>query len=154
MTKPTDMQSLFEAGAGNNDFLSAGKVEETTGLCLSGGGYRAMLYHAGALRALNEHGLLPSLAEIASVSGGSITAGALACAWPKLLFASDDRATNFEGEFVDRVISMAGQAIDIKASLIALLPGRTAADAIASAYDRYLFDGASLQDLPDFPRFT
>ena len=44
-------------------------------LCLSGGGYRAMLFHVGALWRLNELGLLPRLDRVSSVSGGSITAG-------------------------------------------------------------------------------
>ena len=45
-----DIQSLFEAHPHADDFITAGKVEDTIGLCLSGGGYRAMLYHAGALK--------------------------------------------------------------------------------------------------------
>lgn len=47
-------------------------------LCLSGGGYRAMLFHLGALWRLNEWGYLPQLNRISSVSGGSITAAVLA----------------------------------------------------------------------------
>lgn len=48
------------------------------GLCLSGGGFRATLFHMGALRRLNELGVLSKLETISSVSGGSITAAALA----------------------------------------------------------------------------
>ncbi len=50
------------------------------GLCLSGGGYRATLFHLGALLRLNELGLLArsELRTISSVSGGSITAAHLA----------------------------------------------------------------------------
>lgn len=50
------------------------------GLCLSGGGFRATLFHMGALRRLNELGVIPRLETISSVSGGSITAAALATA--------------------------------------------------------------------------
>src|SRR5258708_12082538 len=46
-------------------------------LCLSGGGYRAMLFHLGTLWRLNELGYLPKLDRISSVSGGSITAALL-----------------------------------------------------------------------------
>lgn len=46
-----------------------------TGLCLSGGGYRAMLFHVGSLWRLNQAGFLPKLNRVSSVSGGSITAG-------------------------------------------------------------------------------
>src|SRR5215470_5372477 len=47
-------------------------------LCLSGGGYRAMLFHVGVLWRLNELGWLARLDRVSSVSGGSITAGVLA----------------------------------------------------------------------------
>src|SRR6266508_165351 len=45
------------------------------GLCLSGGGYRAMVFHAGVLWRLNQAGYVRKLDRISSVSGGSITAG-------------------------------------------------------------------------------
>ena len=55
-------------------------------LALSGGGYRATLFHLGALRRLNELGLLTVLDHVSSVSGGSIIAAHLATAfdpWPE-----------------------------------------------------------------------
>lgn len=39
------------------------KPEKGMALCLSGGGYRAMLFHAGVLWRLNELGFLPKLKE-------------------------------------------------------------------------------------------
>src|SRR3989442_10811401 len=60
--------------------------EDGIGLCLSGGGYRAMLFHVGALWRLNELGYLPKLTRISSVSGGSITAGVLGMNWKQLRF--------------------------------------------------------------------
>lgn len=48
------------------------------GLCLSGGGYRAALFHLGALRRLNELDVLRQLRTVSSVSGGSIAAAHLA----------------------------------------------------------------------------
>ena len=154
MTGAHDIQSLFCARADSGDLLQAGKLEDGIGLCLSGGGYRAMLYHVGALRRLNELGLLSRLAEIASVSGGSITAGVLACAWDQLAFNELGCARNFEAEVSQPIIRMAGVGIDVMAILTGLMPGRSAADGIAAAYDRHLFHGAGLQDLPDSPRFT
>lgn len=71
-----------------------------TGLCLSGGGYRAMLFHAGVLWRLNEIGMLSKLARISSVSGGSITAGVLAHKWRNLSFEPSGVATNFEPEVI------------------------------------------------------
>jgi NTE family protein len=52
------------------------------GLCLSGGGFRATLFHLGALRRLNELGVLArdDFRTVASVSGGSIAAAVLATA--------------------------------------------------------------------------
>jgi len=47
-------------------------------LCLSGGGYRAALFHLGATRRLHELGILPQVRSISSVSGGSILAAFLA----------------------------------------------------------------------------
>jgi hypothetical protein len=48
------------------------QLEEGIALCLSGGGYRAMLFHLGGLWRLNELGHLPKLARVSSVSGGSV----------------------------------------------------------------------------------
>ena len=58
------------------DDVPAGS-EDGVALSLSGGGYRAMVFHVGALYRLNEIGLLGKLARVSSVSGGSITAGLL-----------------------------------------------------------------------------
>ena len=46
------------------------------GLCLSGGGFRATLFHAGAIQRLFELGIAtrPDFDTVASVSGGSLTA--------------------------------------------------------------------------------
>ena len=56
---------------------------EGTALCLSGGGYRAALFHLGALRRLNELGILPKVDTITSVSGGSIFTAVVATALAK-----------------------------------------------------------------------
>lgn len=124
------------------------------GLCLSGGGYRAMVFHLGVLWRLNEVGYLAKLDRISSVSGGSITAAALGARWAKLDFDAAGVATAFEAQVVTPVRAMASRSIDAKAIVGgALLPG-TIADAVTAAYDRHLFDGATLQDLPDRPRFV
>jgi NTE family protein len=47
-------------------------------LCLSGGGFRAALFHLGALRRLHEVGILQRVTAISSVSGGSIFSAFLA----------------------------------------------------------------------------
>lgn len=48
------------------------------GLALSGGGYRASLFHLGVARRLHELGVLQKTTRLSSVSGGSILAGFLA----------------------------------------------------------------------------
>ena len=53
-------------------------------LWLSGDGYRAALFHLGALTRLNELGLLAQVGTVGAVSGGSIVAAVLATRvpWP------------------------------------------------------------------------
>jgi|CXWL01.1.fsa_nt_gi NTE family protein len=55
------------------------------GLCLSGGGFRATLFHAGAIKRLFELGIAtrPDFDTVASVSGGSLTAAQWAVALSK-----------------------------------------------------------------------
>jgi NTE family protein len=50
-------------------------------LCLSGGGFRAALFHLGALTRLNELGVLPLVTTYSCVSGGSILGAHLAAAF-------------------------------------------------------------------------
>lgn len=151
---PTDLQGSFEARSSSGDFLNAEKIDDAIGLCLSGGGYRAMIYHVGALVRLNELGFLTRLQEIASVSGGSITAGMLAYAWPALQFDNAGKAVNFIDHVAAPLIRFASVGLDVKAILLGFLPGRTAADGVEAAYDRHLFHGATLQNIPDKPRFA
>lgn len=47
------------------------------GLCLSGGGFRASLFHLGAVRRLHELGILQNVNWVSAVSGGSILAACL-----------------------------------------------------------------------------
>src|SRR3982750_3201938 len=51
------------------------------GLALSGGGFRASLYHLGLVRFLRDAGILPQVTHITSVSGGSIFAAHLVLNW-------------------------------------------------------------------------
>lgn len=45
------------------------------GLALSGGGFRAVAFHLGVLRALHDRGVLDAVSVVSSVSGGSIIGG-------------------------------------------------------------------------------
>lgn len=62
----------------SNFLPSTAKIPNSVGLSLSGGGFRATLFHLGAIRRLNEFGILPKLTTVSSVSGGSILNGFLA----------------------------------------------------------------------------
>lgn len=119
------------------------------GVCVSGGGYRAMLFHLGAFLRLFELGLLQKASRISSVSGGSITSAKLALEWSRVITRDD-----FFGHVVEPIRSVAGTTIDLPAIAAGLiLPGRVS-DYVARAYRRRLFGEASLQDLPDRPEFV
>jgi predicted acylesterase/phospholipase RssA len=60
-----------------------GNRSERIGLALSGGGFRATLFHLGVIRYLYDSGLLSRVQTITSVSGGSILAAHLAVNWDK-----------------------------------------------------------------------
>jgi NTE family protein len=130
---------------------------EGIALCLSGGGYRAMVFHLGALIRLNEAGLLKSMKRVSSVSGGSITAGMLGLKWKKLGFGADNVAAGLMDEVITPIRKLASTTIDVPAVLKGKFWRGTVAENVATAYDRALFGGATLQDLPsddEGPRFV
>ena len=59
------------------------------GLALSGGGFRATLFHLGLIRFLRDAGLLTSVTHLASVSGGSVMAAHLIYRWDQYTSADD-----------------------------------------------------------------
>lgn len=130
------------------------KLAEGIALCLSGGGFRAMVFHLGSLIRLNELGYLSRLDRVSSVSGGSITAAMLGLKWQRLDFVGGI-AQRLITEVVEPIRAFAGVSVDVKAILSGLfLPG-TISEKVERAYDHHLFHGATLQDLPnDPPRFV
>jgi NTE family protein len=119
-------------------------------LCLSGGGYRAMVFHLGVLWRLNELGYLAKLDRISSVSGGSITAGTLGLKWTALQFEGGV-AQRLVAEVIDPIRKFALETIDVGSVLSGIfLPG-TISEKVAKAYRKNLFGNATLQDLPDDP---
>ena len=94
------------------------QLEDGIAVCLSGGGYRAMLFHTGVLWRLFELGLLnpedhsaklPSgqtasigrLKRVSSVSGGSIISGLLGLKWKTLKFGTpQDRFSSYQDQVV------------------------------------------------------
>ena len=129
-------------------------LEDAIGLCLSGGGYRAMVFHVGVLWRLCDSGLLPKIARISSVSGGSITSAVLGLKWNKLGFGTAQATANFIAEVVAPIRNLAGETLDAEAIILGVaLPGRVS-DRVMAAYKHHLFGDATLQDLPDAPRFV
>ncbi len=118
------------------------------GLCLSGGGYRAMLFHAGALWRMNDAGLLLRIKRVSSVSGGSLAAGVLAKHWDELRFDRAGVAANFDEAVAARILRFAGKGVDVRAVLTGVWPGRIGRQ-VASIYARRLFGATTLGDLPD-----
>jgi NTE family protein len=123
------------------------------GLCLSGGGYRAMIFHVGVLWRLYNAGLLRSISRISSVSGGSITAGLLALKWKHLSFDPARLDADFVHLVVEPLRSLASETIDADAIIRGLVLPGSVSDRVVAAYQQHLFGDATLQDLPDAPRF-
>jgi NTE family protein len=124
-------------------------------LCLSGGGYRAMLFHAGVLWRLNDCGLLSRIDRVSSVSGGSIAAGYLWLKWQALGLDQNGAVSPcFREQYVDPLRQFAGVTVDIPAILWGLTRLRQGGDVVAAAYRRHLFGDKSLRDLPSTPRFV
>ena len=65
-------------------------VMNKIGLALSGGGFRASLYHLGVVRFLRDAGILPQVSHITSVSGGSIFAAHLVLNWDRYNGSPED----------------------------------------------------------------
>ena len=130
------------------------ELEDGMALCLSGGGYRAMIFHIGALWRLNEFGYLRKLNRISSVSGGSITAAVLGMNWSRLEFDDKGVAGNFKSQVANPVRKLADKTIDRKAIFSGILTPGSISDKVADAYSKYLYGDKTLQDLPDEPRFV
>lgn len=130
-------------------------------LCLSGGGFRASLFHLGALRRLNELGILSRVDMISSVSGGSIISAHLATRldpWPADGAAAPEWETDISASFR----AYASKNVRTPALLRRLLPWNwprsgTGARALARSYERNLAHRGGtplrLSDLPERPRF-
>jgi NTE family protein len=126
-----------------------------TALALSGGGFRATLFHIGGLWRLNQLGYLRALKEITSVSGGSIADTCLGFNWKELSFGAADVARNFDEVVVAQPLrEFCGHTIYV-GSILSLV--RHPSELLASSYSKRLFGDATLQALPadsEGPRFT
>lgn len=151
---------------------------EGTGLCLSGGGYRAALFHLGGLRRLNELGLLSQVSTVSSVSGGSIVAAfaaarldwSAATAGSPLADFDEALATPLRDlcrrnirlrpaawELVTTLLSLPSQLPVVKRAARRLPSVPVLCDLAARSFERVYrrhVTGISLQELPRSPRFV
>jgi NTE family protein len=127
---------------------SAVKIPNSVGLSLSGGGYRATLFHLGAIRRLNEFGILPKLTTVSSVSGGSILNGFLASRLSSPLI---NGITDFDQEVSKPVREFCSLNIRKWIALEVFIPGTHNSSALAKKYDQHLTDQKLLKDIPPSP---
>src|SRR5262245_61611362 len=132
------------------------------GLALSGGGFRASLYHLGLVRFLRDAGILRHVSHITSVSGGSVLAAHLVLNW--------DRYNGSPTEF-DAAASeiLAFVRLDVRNRIIRrfplTLPFRwprrmlgmsnrklTRTGLLEYHYEKFLYGDTSLFQLPERPQ--
>lgn len=97
-----------------------------TALCLSGGGFRAALFHLGAVRRLNELGILGRLRTVSAVSGGAIVANLLAdprLGWPDPQ-GRPGLVRGFDEYVAEPLRALTGRNVRTPALLSRLHPGR------------------------------
>src|SRR5205823_6156401 len=135
---------------------------QTIGLALSGGGFRASLYHLGLVRFLRDAGILTQVSHITSVSGGSIFAAHLVLNWGRY----NGSANEFDAaaaEFLSFV------RLDVRNRIIRRFPltlplrwprrllGRSnrklsRTGLLEYHYEKFLYGDKSLFELPEQPR--
>ena len=124
-------------------------------LCLSGGGYRAALFHLGVCRRLNELGVIPSLDAISAVSGGSIFAAHLA---RRMVESDGNCLANYEERVAVPFQTFVQHDIRTLPALTRLLPWNwsnagAGAERLAGQYEEYLLGTMTLSQLPSRPNF-
>jgi NTE family protein len=131
-----------------NHLLLGKRIPNSVGLSLSGGGFRATLFHLGAIRRLNEFGILPKVTTISSVSGGSILNGFLASRLPAPV---SQRIADFDRDVSGPVRAFC--ALDIRRWLVleAIVPGTHNSAGLAKQYDKHLTNGKLLTQIPSSP---
>ena len=131
-------------------------------LCLSGGGFRAAIFHLGAMLRLHQDGRLGRVDTFSSVSGGSIASAWLACRYldgrrEGESFAAWCSRVDFLAEVVEPFRAVAGR--DLRTWPVLLTwpwNWRWPSTRVALLQRRYdaIYGGRELRDLPPAPRFV
>ena len=131
-------------------------------LCLSGGGFRAAIFHLGAMHRLHGSGRLHGVDAISAVSGGSIAAAWLATRFitgrndPRERFADWCQRIDFLADVIAPFRAVAAR--DFRTvPVLSTLPWNwiwpsTRVRLLESNYAQ-VFDGLELRDLPAHPQF-
>ena len=131
------------------------------GLALSGGGFRATLYHLGVIRFLRDAGALQNVTDIASVSGGSILAAHLVLNWERYN-GDDDSFAEAASEIVkfvqfdlrNHIVRRLPMQLPFRLlSRLHLLEGRkfTPNALLERYYEKRLYGDRCLHELPEQP---
>src|SRR5438067_7943874 len=143
-------------------WLRMNSATNKIGLALSGGGFRASLYHLGLVRFLRDAGVLSHVTHITSVSGGSIFAAHLVLNW--------DRYNGSPSEFDAAATEFLSVVrLDVRNRILRRFPltlplrwprrllGRsnrklTRTGLLEYHYEKYLYGDTSLFELPEKPQ--
>lgn len=131
------------------------------GLALSGGGFRATLYHLGLVRFLRDADLLRQVTHITSVSGGSIMAAHLALNWDRYTGSPEefDQAASHLLDFVrldirNRILRRFPLSLLLRWPRLLLgMSNRqlTRTGLLERQYEQHLYGDKSLFELPESP---
>jgi len=137
-------------------------ISRQFGLALSGGGFRAALYHLGVVRFLRDAGLLSSISRITSVSGGSIIGAHMALNWSRYC-GTDEEFQQAADELIrlvrldvrNRILRRFPLAALVNVLLRFSLRGTvrqyTRAGLLERHYEEYLYGDTGLMQLPESP---
>lgn len=146
------------------------------GLALSGGGFRASIFHLGVIRRLEELGLMKDIAVISAVSGGSIIAAYYVTEMEIRLRSRRDELVNNPGlidqirlAIFDSIAADFYTALDHNLRSRALIfspfyhpigflkslrPGFSRSDLMRAEYDSWFYRNNTLDQLPSVTRST
>ena len=129
------------------------------GIALSGGGFRAALFHLGVLRRVAELGWLPRIDAISGVSGGSILAAFAALRWTEVLDAGGN-VEAFQKNIADPFTDIVTKRSFIREWLVRAVgrgirrsfhPTYSRTTALGDILDERLYKHRACTDLPEAP---